>query len=102
MTPRFSYARSAPRVFESMGSLDDYPFTLEKTLLDVVRLHASMLNGCAYCIDMHWKDLLAAGEPPQRLYSLSVWPECGWYTAPRPTVAASSGVRLALPWVVPR
>ncbi|MFN8652211.1 MAG: carboxymuconolactone decarboxylase family protein [Gemmatimonadales bacterium] len=81
MTPRFSYARSAPRVFESMGSLDDYPFTLEKTLLDLVRLHASMLNGCAYCIDMHWKDLLAAGEPPQRLYSLSVWPECGWYTA---------------------
>ena len=53
---------------------------LERSLLDLVNLRVSQLNGCAYCIDMHWKDLRAAGETEQRLYSLSSWRECPYYT----------------------
>ena len=46
----------------------------------MVKLRASQLNGCAYCIDMHWKDLRALGEHEQRLYSLDAWRECPCYT----------------------
>ncbi len=53
---------------------------LEPTLLELVRLRASLINGCAYCIDMHTKDARAAGETEQRLYSVSVWRETPFYT----------------------
>jgi AhpD family alkylhydroperoxidase len=53
---------------------------LEPTLLDLIRLRASQINGCAFCLDMHWKDLRAAGESDQRLYSLDAWRETPFYT----------------------
>jgi AhpD family alkylhydroperoxidase len=53
---------------------------LERPLLDLVRLRASQLNGCAFCIDMHWKDLRAAGEREQRLYGLDAWRETPFYS----------------------
>ncbi len=53
---------------------------LETSLLELVRLRASLINGCAYCIDMHTKDARAAGETEQRLYSVSVWRETPFYT----------------------
>jgi AhpD family alkylhydroperoxidase len=53
---------------------------LERALLDLVRLRASQINGCAFCIDMHWKDLRAAGESEQRLYELNAWRETPFYT----------------------
>jgi AhpD family alkylhydroperoxidase len=53
---------------------------LEKTLTELVKLRASQINGCAFCLDMHWKDLRAIGETEQRLYSLDAWRECPWYT----------------------
>ncbi len=53
---------------------------LETKLLDLVRLRASQINGCAYCIDMHSKDLRAAGETEQRLYELDAWRETPFYT----------------------
>jgi AhpD family alkylhydroperoxidase len=46
----------------------------------MVKLRASQINGCAYCVDMHWKDARANGETEQRLYSLSVWHESPFYT----------------------
>ena len=46
----------------------------------LVQLRASQINGCAYCLDMHWKDLCAIGEQEQRLYSLPAWRECPYYT----------------------
>jgi AhpD family alkylhydroperoxidase len=49
-------------------------------LLLLVQLRASQINGCAYCLDMHWKDLRAAGENEQRLYSLDAWRECPYYS----------------------
>ena len=52
-----------------------------ETLLHLISLRASQINGCAYCIDMHWKDLRAANETEQRLYGLDAWKESPYYTA---------------------
>ena len=53
---------------------------LEPSLLELVKLRASQVNGCAYCIDMHAKDLRALGDTEQRVYSLDAWDECPYYT----------------------
>jgi len=80
--PRLNYAKVAPGVYDAMDALDQYlaDCGLEETLLHLARLRASQLNGCAYCIDMHWKDLRALGETEQRLASLAAWRECPYYT----------------------
>ncbi|MBK6782154.1 MAG: carboxymuconolactone decarboxylase family protein [Gemmatimonadetes bacterium] len=66
-----------------MDHLDRYLASagLDDRLLHLVRLRASQLNGCAYCLDMHWKDLAALGETAQRIYSLDAWRECPYYSA---------------------
>lgn len=53
---------------------------LEKSLLELVKLRASQINGCGYCLDMHWKELRAAGESEQRLYLLDAWREAPVYS----------------------
>jgi AhpD family alkylhydroperoxidase len=53
---------------------------LEIPLLHLIKLRASQINGCAYCIDMHWKDLRAIGENEQRLYGLDAWRESPYYS----------------------
>lgn len=82
MIPRFDYAQAAPGVYDAMDPVDQYldRSSIEAPLLHLVRLRASQLNGCAYCIDMHWKDLRALGEIELRLYSLDAWRESPWYT----------------------
>ncbi|HTT69249.1 MAG TPA: carboxymuconolactone decarboxylase family protein [Gemmatimonadales bacterium] len=82
MKPRINYAKTAPGVYDAMDALDRYlaGCGLQKPLLFLVQLRASQLNGCAYCIDMHWKDLRAAGEKEQRLYGLDAWRESPYYT----------------------
>lgn len=83
MKPRLNYAKVAPGVYEAMDALDQYlaHCSLDEPLLHLVRLRASQINGCAYCLDMHWKDLRAIGDTEQRLYSLDAWRECPYYTA---------------------
>ena len=82
MKTRLNYARVAPGVYDAMDALDQYiaQCGLEESLLHLVRLRASQINGCAYCIDMHWKDLRALGENEQRLYGLDAWRESPYYT----------------------
>src|SRR5271156_6992203 len=85
MQARFNYAITAPGVYEAMegGTGPEHYLAqcgLEKPLLFLVQLRASQINGCAYCLDMHWKDLRAAGENEQRLYSLDAWRECTYYS----------------------
>ncbi len=82
MTQRFAYAQAAPGIYKAMYALEDYlhQCTIEPRLLHLVKLRASQVNECAYCIDMHWKDLRVLGEEEQRLYSLDAWRECPWYT----------------------
>ncbi|MEO8635684.1 MAG: carboxymuconolactone decarboxylase family protein [Gemmatimonadales bacterium] len=83
MKTRLNYARTNPGLYEAMDALDQYLAAcgLEATLLHLVRLRASQLNGCAYCIDMHWKDLRSLNEGELRLYSLDAWREAPFYTA---------------------
>jgi len=59
---------------------------LDPALLDLLKVRASQMNGCAYCIDMHWKDARARGETEQRLYGLDAWRESPYYS-PRERVA---------------
>jgi AhpD family alkylhydroperoxidase len=82
MQQRFEYPKIAPGVFHAMLGLEHYldASGLEKTLLLLIKLRASQMNGCAYCIDMHWKELKAAGEQDQRLYELNAWEESPFYT----------------------
>ena len=53
---------------------------LEPSLLELIKLRASQINGCAYCIDMHSKDARTKGETEQRLYNLTIWRETPYYT----------------------
>jgi AhpD family alkylhydroperoxidase len=82
MKVRLNYGRVAPGVYDAMDALDRYLATcgLEKSLLHLVKLRASQMNGCAYCLDMHWKDLRSIEESEQRLYSLDAWKECPYYS----------------------
>lgn len=82
MKTRLNYAKVAPGVYDAMDALDQYlaKCGLDESLLHLARLRASQINGCAYCLDMHWKDLRALGEAEQRLYSLDAWRECPYYS----------------------
>ena len=82
MKPRFNTASAAPGVYKAMTALEEYLHhcSIEIPLIHLVKLRTSQINACAYCIDMHWKDLRALGETEQRLYSLDAWRECPWYT----------------------
>ena len=82
MKPRMEYWKVAPGAFKAMSSLEAYlrESGFDKALLHMVKLRASQINGCAYCIDMHWKDARAAGESEQRLYGLDAWREAPYYT----------------------
>jgi AhpD family alkylhydroperoxidase len=82
MKTRMDYMHAAPGTYQAMYGLERYLKTtsLEPKLLHLIKLRASQINGCAYCLDMHWKDLKAAGETDQRMYSLDAWRECPYYT----------------------
>jgi len=79
---RFDYRDAAPGIYPAMDNVDRYIEScgLETSLVRLVQLHASQINGCAYCVDMHWKQLKDIGEKDQRLYSLMIWRECPYYT----------------------
>src|SRR5438445_13615007 len=82
MKSRYDYTQAAPGAYKAMLGLEQYLHEcgLEEPLIHLIKLRASQLNGCAYCLDMHWKDLREIGENEQRLYSLDAWRECPYYT----------------------
>lgn len=82
MKHRIVYSKILPEGMRIMNALDDYSQNcrLEPSLLDLIKLRASQINGCAYCVDMHSKDARTSGETEQRLYNLSVWRETPYYT----------------------
>jgi AhpD family alkylhydroperoxidase len=82
MNERFDYGSVAPGAYKAMMALEHYlaGCGLDHGLIHLIKLRASQINGCAYCLDMHWKDLEALGEEAQRLYSLDAWRECPYYT----------------------
>ncbi|MFP2910313.1 carboxymuconolactone decarboxylase family protein [Pyxidicoccus sp. 3LFB2] len=79
---RFDIGKVASGGYKAMLGLERYLHEcgLEANLLHLIKLRSSQLNGCAYCIDMHWKDLRAAGESEQRLYGLDAWEESPYYS----------------------
>jgi AhpD family alkylhydroperoxidase len=79
---RIHYAKVAPEGVDLIGKLENYikGAGLEPNLLELVKLRASQMNGCAYCIDMHSKDARTRGESEQRLYGLSAWRETPYYS----------------------
>ena len=82
MEPRIKYAQAAPEGYRAMAGLQRYVTNsgLEHSLLELIKIRASQINGCAYCIDMHTKDARAQGETEQRIYALSAWRETPFYT----------------------
>ncbi len=81
MKERINY-RLATGAYHSLLELEKYlrECGLDERLLHLIRLRASQINGCAFCLDMHWKDLRALGEDEQRLYSLDAWRESPYYS----------------------
>ncbi len=79
---RIDYKTVAPQAIQALWTVEQYArgCKLDPALLELVKLRASMINGCAYCIDMHTKDARAQGESEQRLYAVSVWREAPFYT----------------------
>src|SRR3954463_4676106 len=82
MKVRIDPAKVSPAAYNAMLGLEKYlhSSSIEPNLLHLLKLRASQINGCAYCIDMHWKDLKAIGEQDQRLYGLDAWEESPYYT----------------------
>ena len=82
MEPRLDAGKLAPEGYRALAGLEQYVRRcgLEISLLELVRLRASQINGCAYCVDMHTKDARAEGETEQRLYAVGVWEETPFFT----------------------
>ena len=82
MEPRIDFLKVGHGAINALLGVEKYIHSsgLEPALLDLIKLRASQINGCAYCIDMHWKDLRAAGETEQRLYGLDAWEESPYYS----------------------
>jgi AhpD family alkylhydroperoxidase len=82
MQSRIEYIEVAPGAMKTLFGLEKYlaECGLEPSLIDLIKLRASQINGCAYCIDMHTKDARSRGESEQRLYELDAWRETPFYT----------------------
>src|SRR5438874_12189108 len=92
MEPRIDYRKYTQEVQKHLFALEQYIATcgLDRRLVLLLKMRASQINGCAYCIDMHSKDARALGETEQRLYELAAWGETPFYT---------DRERAALEWV---
>jgi AhpD family alkylhydroperoxidase len=82
MTSRIQYEQASPVAVKAMSALQAAVnhSGLEPSILELVKLRASQINGCAYCVDMHSKDMKAHGEDDERLHLLSVWREAPHYS----------------------
>jgi AhpD family alkylhydroperoxidase len=80
--PYVNIYKAFPAGYEAVAALEQAcAGAMDPVLFELVKLRASQINGCAYCVDMHWKDARAAGETEERLYMLSAWREARVYTA---------------------
>jgi AhpD family alkylhydroperoxidase len=81
-TARLNYAHIAPDALRAQRGLESYIHKsgLERSLMHLVKLRASYINGCAYCVDMHTKDARLEGETEQRLYAIPVWRDTTFFT----------------------
>jgi len=97
MSSRIDLSKVGVGAYKAMFGLEKYLHEsgLESPLLHLVKMRASQINGCAYCLDMHSKDARAAGETEQRLYLLNAWREAPFYTdRERAALAWTEGLTL--------
>jgi AhpD family alkylhydroperoxidase len=82
MKSRIEYSHVAPGAVEAMRALENYVRTcgIEPKLLELIKIRASQINGCAYCLDMHTKDARSQSETEQRIYALNAWRETPFFT----------------------
>lgn len=82
MKERFDLSKVAPDAYKAMYQLEKYleATTIDRNLRELIRLRASQLNGCAYCIELHAKDALKNGETELRIFALSAWRESPLFT----------------------
>ncbi|SBW29144.1 carboxymuconolactone decarboxylase family protein [Protofrankia symbiont of Coriaria ruscifolia] len=80
MSERISISKVAPAGYQAVAALQHHvTSTVDPTLLELVKLRASILNSCAYCIDMHSRHALAAGEDSRRLFAVAAWSEAPFF-----------------------
>jgi AhpD family alkylhydroperoxidase len=105
MESRLKAQNVSPGAYQAMFALETFvrqSSKLEHSLLELVKMRASQMNGCAYCIDMHSKDARAAGETEQRLYALTAWRETPFFTVrERAALAWTEAVTLVADGHVP-
>jgi AhpD family alkylhydroperoxidase len=100
--PRLDYYKHAPEVAQAMAAFDG-SIELDPELRELVKVRASMLNGCAFCLEMHTRVARAAGETEQRLYALAAWPEAPVFSErERAALALTDAVTLVAETHVPR
>jgi len=82
MQPRLDFYKASPDAAKAMLALEAAvkSLGLEPSLLELVKLRASQINGCGYCVDMHSRDARKHGESERRLYALTVWRETPFFT----------------------
>ena len=82
MEPRIRYSKEEPGAYRAMQQLEEYIHGtgLDPALIELMKIRASQLNGCAFCLDMHTQDARMAGEAEQRIYCLGAWRESPFYT----------------------
>lgn len=88
---RINYTKVAPEALKALAALQAYvsSTSIPHSLQELIKIRASQINGCAFCLDMHTKDARAAGETEQRIYALSAWKETPFF---------SPSERAALAW----
>ena len=81
-TSRVNYAQVAPHAFKALLGLEKAmgESSLDKSLHELIKIRASQLNACAYCIDLHTRDAIELGETPRRIFALSAWHETPFFT----------------------
>ena len=82
MEPRVDYYKVVPEALKIMMEMEKYTKTtgIDRNLRELIKIRASQINGCAYCLNMHTTDARKMGETEQRLYCISAWRECTFYT----------------------
>ena len=82
MNQRLKFAETAPEAYAAVLGLEKYNRkAVDPVVYELVKLRASILNGCAFCVDMHSREALEQGETPQRLFGVGAWHDAPFYTA---------------------
>ena len=82
MEQRMNYYEVAPEALNIMMEMEKYTKStdIDRKLRELIKIRASQMNGCAFCLNMHTSDARKMGETEQRLYCVSAWRECDFYT----------------------